>query len=176
MPDVGIADLISQAKETAVAEKKKIYRCAYALCTNREEAEELAFEAYKKFFSRIEDMSADRLAELKVLAYIKEIVRNEVYDRQASRKRAPVSLDAHTVLDPTTDTLADAGVITREERRLLERHLEALPAEMRTAVCMRYLGGKSYSEMAAATGRNISTLRSDVHRGLKILKDKWFEK
>jgi RNA polymerase sigma-70 factor (ECF subfamily) len=45
-----------------------------------------------------------------------------------------------------------------------------LPWAQRAAVVLRHVTGLSYSEVAAALGRPVGTVKADVHRGLQQLR------
>jgi RNA polymerase sigma-70 factor (ECF subfamily) len=58
----------------------------------------------------------------------------------------------------------------REERSLWAGLLAGLPDRYRLAVALRHVDGLSYAELAEALGRPAGTVRSDVHRGVALLR------
>jgi RNA polymerase sigma factor (sigma-70 family) len=86
---------------------------------------------------------------------------------RAERRRPTVPLEA--VAEPAADGLDPSR--TRELRDALAR----LPRRYREAVVMRHVQGLDYAEMAAVAGAPEGTLKSDVHRGLKLLKEELSE-
>ncbi len=67
-------------------------------------------------------------------------------------------------MDP--EAVLDVG----ERDAALHAAIEALPAHLRDAVRMRYIDDLSYDQIAAATGRPASTVRTHLHRGLTHLR------
>ena len=47
----------------------------------------------------------------------------------------------------------------------------ALPARYKTAVVLRHVQGLSYIEAAEVLDQPVGTTKSDVHRGLRLLRD-----
>ena len=54
----------------------------------------------------------------------------------------------------------------------LEEMVMALPASYRAAVVLRYGEEMSPEEVAAALGRPVATVKSDLRRGLEMLRRK----
>jgi RNA polymerase sigma-70 factor (ECF subfamily) len=50
------------------------------------------------------------------------------------------------------------------------RLLNGLPDRYRLAVALRHVEGLSYDELAQATGRPLGSVKSDVHRGVALLR------
>ncbi|HEY8691860.1 MAG TPA: RNA polymerase sigma factor, partial [Chloroflexota bacterium] len=64
-----------------------------------------------------------------------------------------------------------AAIAERTETRAdLERVLARLPRRYREAVVLRHVEDLSYPEMAAVLRRPEGTIKSDVHRGLGLLR------
>jgi RNA polymerase sigma-70 factor (ECF subfamily) len=75
------------------------------------------------------------------------------------------------VMDTTADPTDVAGeVVSAEEREEVRRAVEALPEPYRETVSMRFFGGLSPADIAAATGRPEATVRTHLHRGLERLR------
>ena len=70
-------------------------------------------------------------------------------------------------LDPPQEA---AEKMERYER--LHRAVEGLPRRYRDAVALRYFEELSYAEVAAALGKRVGTVKSLVHRGLRLLRRK----
>ncbi len=50
------------------------------------------------------------------------------------------------------------------------RLLSGLPSRYRAAVELRHVEGLSYPELAEALGKPLGTVKSDVHRGIGLLR------
>jgi RNA polymerase sigma-70 factor, ECF subfamily len=53
----------------------------------------------------------------------------------------------------------------REALSLVEKALETLPAEQRTALLLRDIEGFAYEEIAVITSVEVGTVKSRIHRG-----------
>ena len=91
--------------------------------------------------------------------------RNEIRGRRA-----------HDDVDDATTNLAapDDGPLRlaerNDERRMWTRLLAQLPDRYRLAVVLRYVDDLSYPELADTLGRPLGTVKSDVHRGVALLR------
>jgi RNA polymerase sigma-70 factor (ECF subfamily) len=59
----------------------------------------------------------------------------------------------------------------REPRRDLAALLAALSERYRTAVVLRHVEGLSYLEAAALLDQPVGTVKANVHRGTKLLRE-----
>ncbi len=93
--------------------------------------------------------------------------RNQLRRRKLSRAHEQ-AIDGEGAREPgQLDEL-----LVEERRRRLRRALDELPYAMREALLLRYAEELRYDEMTGVVGAGESTLRSRVHHGLKILKQK----
>ena len=58
---------------------------------------------------------------------------------------------------------------TRQLKRKVDDTLASMPEELRTALVLRQVEGKSYDEIAAAVGCPVGTVRSRIFRAREIL-------
>ena len=59
----------------------------------------------------------------------------------------------------------------RESAAAWRTRLDALPLRYRRAVELRHISGLSYPELAEALDRPLGTVKSDVHRGVRLLRE-----
>jgi len=64
----------------------------------------------------------------------------------------------------------EADAMLRADMESLACKVAALPARYRDAVVLRHVQELSYAEAAAVLGQPVGTVKSNVHRGLQILK------
>lgn len=155
-----------------------IYRVAYRLCGAREDAEDLIqetlLEAYKAFGRFTPGTHFDR--------WIFRIMRNTFIDRLRCKPRVQCeSLDSPLDADAgrsSTREIVDHG--NQPDLRLMARlldgpiqeALDALPADYRIVVVLSDIQQMTYEEISKTLGCPIGTVRSRLHRGRAILKDK----
>lgn len=73
------------------------------------------------------------------------------------------SVDVHT---------PDSVLLSREIAKTVEQAMEALPADLRTAVTLREIEGLSYEEIAAAMNCPIGTVRSRIFRARDAIAER----
>src|SRR5947209_3430602 len=82
--------------------------------------------------------------------------------RQAHEKRAA----------DMRDTRPRSEAVRREVQEALDRALQDLPERYRSALVLCYLEGKAHEEAARLLGCPLTTLRTRVARGRKLLRDR----
>ena len=78
-----------------------------------------------------------------------------------------VVAEFHADGDPGPEHLAERRAAADAWRT----RLAALPSRYRRAVELRHVSGLSYPELAEALGRPLGTVKSDVHRGVRLLRE-----
>ncbi|MBI4278053.1 MAG: sigma-70 family RNA polymerase sigma factor [Armatimonadetes bacterium] len=152
----------------------RIYRLAYRMAGNHEDAEDLVQEAvlqaYRDYHQRDAAARFDRwLARIQVTTCL---------DFFRRRRRPVVSLDA-----PAAGTGSDWGdalpsahgdpVLAAEQndlRRAIQHALDALPTAYRVVVVLADMEGLAYDEIAAMLRVPVGTVRSRLHRGRELLR------
>ena len=96
--------------------------------------------------------------------------RRRADDRQPPGQLEPM-LDAGFDLAVDGRTLPDATAGRRETQRELAGALLRLTPAVRAAIVLRHVDGLSVAESAEALGRPEGTVKAQVHRGLRELRD-----
>jgi RNA polymerase sigma-70 factor (ECF subfamily) len=109
-------------------------------------------------------------AEGAFVPWLVTVARNHCRNH-ARRAKTTSDLDEAADVLPNSAEQLDALLI--EERRRRVRHaLSELAAPMREALLLRFAEDLRYDEMTTVLGTGESTLRSRVHHGLRLLKQK----
>ena len=145
----------------------RIYAFALSLCGRRDEAEDVAQDAFIRAYRALERYPAQRRRELKPAAWLHRIALNVVRNRVRGRKPHMVVLDGR--LADGSRGPAELAELS-SQRDDLRARLRALPDRYRTAVVLRYAQDLSYDEIAEATGQPLGTVKSNIHRGLQMLR------
>ncbi len=103
-----------------------------------------------------------------LITVARNLCRNHLRHRQTRERHARSS----PMLEASPSAEQIERLLLEEHQRRVQRALAALPEAMREALLLRYAEDLRYDEMAQVVGTGESTLRSRVHHGLKILKDK----
>jgi RNA polymerase sigma-70 factor (ECF subfamily) len=153
-----------------------VYGIALRMTRQHADAEDLAQEAFIRAHRALKGYAAERIVQLRLRGWLAAIVANLARDRG---RRQAASGGAAASLDGVADWLADATpgpervVAERESARDWQARLAALPARYRRAVELRHVDGLSYPELAEALDRPLGTVKSDVHRGVRLLLEAW---
>jgi RNA polymerase sigma factor (sigma-70 family) len=122
-------------------------------------AEDLVSDVLGRAFERWERISV--MAEPN--AYVRRMVVNEYlsWHRRLTRTSPRAGVEPMATSD---------GADERAERDAMIRRLAGLPRKQRAAVVLRYYAGLSDREIAAQLGCREPTVRSQIHRALKVLR------
>jgi RNA polymerase sigma-70 factor (ECF subfamily) len=149
---------------------KKVYRIAYGVVRQKEEALDVVQEVFIKLFRSIKNFKG----RSHFYTYLYRMVMNTAIDhKRKAGKQFMASLDEEGSFEPSDE--AEKG----PERILLQKELEErvrlamdkLPDEQRAALIFRDVEGLSYQEMAEAMGCSIGTVMSRLHYGRKRMQE-----
>jgi len=157
----------SEFKQRFIPHSAAMYRTAFRLTANTQEAEDMVQEAFIRLWNRREHIPpTDDLA-----AYCCAVTHNVCID--ARRRHQPdTSPTLLETLPLTTNHDASHAIEARETELLLHEAIDRLPEGQRKVVHMRHIEERSIPEIQAQTGftaSNIRVLLSRARRQLKIL-------
>ena len=145
----------------------RIFALSLALTGNRHDAEEVAQDTFLRAYRALESYSPERVRDLKQRAWLHRIAVNVVRNRVRGAKPRLVELNGS---EPDTRSGPEEDAMQRMELDELACRVAALPARYREAVVLRCVQELSYAEAAEVLGQPIGTVKSNVHRGLRILR------
>ena len=151
--------------------KVRLFNYLYRLTGNRDEAEEIAQEAFVKAY--IHAGKYKTIARFSTWLYT--IATNLVRNRIRSRSRAPqlVSLwtrgfgdsEEERVLDiEDTGRTPDEAINDAELSSVINGAIAKIPEKYRESFVLREINELSYEEIAAVTGLKLGTVRSRINR------------
>lgn len=158
---------------------RQAYNIAYRMAGNHADAEDLTQEAFLRayrFFDRYN-------RQMPFENWLYRIISNVFIDELRKRPR----FRAHSLDQPLSNGGSDGEVrlevpdLTGDPESLmlqaeldepLQRALNALPADFRQAVVLADVEGLSYEEIAEAMNCSLGTVRSRLHRGRKMLRNR----
>jgi RNA polymerase sigma factor (sigma-70 family) len=150
-----------------------VYTLALRVC-GRDEAEDIAQEAFVRAYKALLDYSPERRQTLEVRPWVLTIALNVARNRLRSGGRE-VLLDA-TAMDATStanDHAAASPEVAADGDDLRSRLITALrrlPPSSREAVVLRHVVGCPVAEVAEILGRPVGTVKAQVWRGLAALR------
>ena len=153
---------------------KRVFNMAYQFCGSRQEAEDLTQEIFLKLYHSLAKFDFQRNFTAWLLALTKNYLIDE-YRRTKWEKTQRDEFDER-VLSQTSLVGPEESLDRGETRAIIWEGLNNLSTEMRMAVILRDLQGKSYDEMAEILGLPLGTVKSRVNRArlalAEVLKDK----
>jgi RNA polymerase sigma-70 factor (ECF subfamily) len=144
-----------------------VFAAGLALTGNRHDAEEVAQDTFLRAYKALLAYTPQRVRELKQRAWLNRIALNVVRNRVRGHKPRVVELNGS---EPDTGPGPEAQALRRANLDQLAVRVSGLPARYREAVVLRYVQELSYEEAADALGQPVGTVKSNVHRGLKLLR------
>ncbi len=145
----------------------QVYRLAYRLTGNPQDAEDLTQEVFVRVFRSLSQYTPGTFE-----GWLHRITTNLFLDMVRRRQRIRfegLADDAEQRMHGPDPTPAQAF----EERHLdsdVAAALEAMPPEYRAAVVLCDIEGLSYEEISATLGVKLGTVRSRIHRGRAQLR------
>jgi len=156
---------VSAFEELVRRHQGRAYAIAYHLLRNREDAQEVAQEAFARAYLRIREFRAE--AQFRTWLY--RILVNLATDLFRKRKwevpeeEGPLPVAA---AENPGDELEQKVL-----RQAIQRAIEALPGDLKTVIILRELEGLSYQEIAQVIRRPIGTVMSRLFHARRKLQE-----
>lgn len=182
-------DLDGAFERFVLTYQDRVYAFALNLIGNRPTAEDVAQEAFVSAYRALQKYSPARRRTLALRAWLYTIVLNRVRNIARSPQSKVLSLDgpvpedlgisrngrtsrhARAALDLADDAVGPAESVAREESaEELRAALARLALRYRSAVVLRHIEERDYTEIAAILNQPVGTVKSNVHRGLALLR------
>jgi len=166
----------NEFERQALVRTDALYGAAYRLTRNARDAEDLVQDSLLRAYRFWDSFEQDSNCK----AWLLRIVTNTFINEYQRKKRSREVLDAATAEQDATDgVLVHAESTERQspEQNLLERSvsddvqraLDGLPDDFRTAVVLCDVQGLSYKEIADIMQTPVGTVMSRLFRGRKLL-------
>jgi RNA polymerase sigma-70 factor (ECF subfamily) len=140
------------------------------------EAQDVAQEAFLKAYRALPSFRGDSA----FYTWLYRIAINTAKNALVSNRRRPVDFDLD-LQDPEqydrhaklkeVDT-PEGVLLTDEIREVVERAMQQLPEDLRTAIVLREIEGMSYEEIAEAMDCPVGTVRSRIFRAREAIDKK----
>jgi RNA polymerase sigma-70 factor (ECF subfamily) len=169
-----VQDLDAGFERMVDEHQHRLYAFALGLTGRRQDAEEVAQDAFVRAYRALRGYPADRIQSLRLRPWLHRIALNVQRNRVRGRRLEVVPL-------PERDEVADGApqpaevAERRESSEELRAALDRLPQRYREAVVLRHVQGLPYAEAATVLEQPVGTVKSDVHRGLAMLRA-WLER
>jgi RNA polymerase sigma-70 factor (ECF subfamily) len=149
-----------------------VFATALRVCGRWADAEDLTAEAFLRAYRALSGYRADRIRGLNPRPWLLTIVLNLWRNGQRDAARRPVPAPAEQAPDPRDPGPDTERIVEeRESDRELAELLTVLPEEQRMAVVLRHVVNLPLPEIATVLGRPEGTVRSQISRGLRRLRE-----
>lgn len=144
-----------------------VYSVVRGIMGNRDEVEDVTQEVFIKVYRKL----ATFRGEARLSTWIYRIARNEAINA-AKRARSDIGpLDEAERL-ASSDPGPDRHLESRVTASLVEELLSSLDEQYRVVLELRYMGEKSYTEIAEIMEIPVGTVKTYIHRGKMLLKQR----
>lgn len=144
-----------------------VYNLAYRMLGSTAEAEDATQETFLRVYTRFDTYDPAR----KLSSWILSIASHHCVDRLRRRRESTVSMEEIMAWRwvPDEKPRPEERVVTREKSREMRRILDALPAQYRLVIVLRYWYDMSYEEIADVTESTVSAVKSRLHRARQVV-------
>lgn len=165
-------DLIKAAQEgdrDALVEllrkiEQQVYRTAYYLLNNEQDALDASQEALIRIYTKINTYEEKALFK----TWVQRIVTNICIDK-FRRNRPSVSIEEHELVFQAGDSV-ETEVMSAYDAEEIREAIDRLPDHHRTVVVLRYLQDFSYNEIADSLNLPLNTVKSYLFRARQQLQ------
>jgi RNA polymerase sigma-70 factor, ECF subfamily len=151
----------------------KVIKLVARLLRDPAEAEDVAQEAFVKAYRALGSFRGDSA----FYTWLYPIAVNTARNAIAARQRRPLDYEAELTESEQNnvnsrlkhDDTPEATALSEEIRVTVNRAIEELPEDLRTAIVLREVEGLSYEEIAAAMDCPVGTVRSRIFRAREAI-------
>ena len=146
-----------------------VYNLCYRMLGNAPDAEDAAQETFVRVYTHLRAYNPQQRLSSWVLA----VAAHYCIDRLRRQRFKWLSLDEVLPLPALTEDTPqpEASLMEREACAEIRDLLQALPAEYRLVIALRYWQDFSYVEIAQVVGTTESAIKSKLHRARDMLAD-----
>jgi RNA polymerase sigma-70 factor (ECF subfamily) len=135
-------------------------------------AEEVAQDAFLELYRALGGEQVRLESEEHVRFWLRRVTVHRATDALRRRAVRPESAAEEFVEEAHGPEVADGAAMNAAMVARLEELLQGLPEAMRVAVVLRYQEEMSPDEMAKLLGQPVATVKSNLQRGLQLLRRK----
>ena len=147
--------------------KKMAFNVALQLMGNREDAEEIAQDAFLKAYQALDSYKG----ESKFSTWIYRIIYNTAISRLRKKKLEVSSIDEDYSASVNIKSTQSAiqNLRSKERKKYLNLALQQMSGDERTLITLFYLEENSVEEVCSITGLSASNVKVKLHRARKKL-------
>lgn len=147
-----------------------LYRVAFHLTGNVQDAEDLLQDTYLKLWQKRDDLREEAVTQ----AYLVTLMRNLLRDQQRL-KRIDSSAELRNELSPPDERNLDHQIDAKDEASQMEGLINQLPERDGKIIRMHLVEERSYEEIEKKTGLSQGNIRIIVMRTRQKLKQQFIK-
>jgi RNA polymerase sigma-70 factor (ECF subfamily) len=167
-------DMDGHFEQLVASFQDRLYGFALRLTHSQQDAEEATQDAFVRAYRALERYPSERRRDLKLRPWLYQITLNVVRNRVRQPAPRLAQIDEPTVsngLAANPHDQPEHAALDAERQAGLAQAIARLPSRYATAVVLRHVQGLSYAEVAEVLDQPVGTTKSDVHRGLRLLRE-----
>lgn len=146
----------------------RLYRAAYALLENAQDAEDMVQETYLKLWNKRDELDIRSNAAAYCVATVRNLCLNLMQTkRYQSEEPLPDNLDRSEADNP------ELQLEKRDEQAQLKALITGLPLQQRQVLWLRDVNECSFEEIEQATGLNAVNIRVTLSRARKRIREQF---
>lgn len=161
------------------AHREKLYRVAYRMTGDADDAQDLLQDALLEAYSSFRRFRRGTYFD----KWLYRIMTNTFIDRQRHKKRAGPTTSLDTVIAgdesdisgreiPDWDADPEGIYLKNVFTESMQKALDALPAEFRMVIILADVEEFSYEEISEMMGTPVGTVRSRLHRARSMVRNR----
>lgn len=161
----------NQFKELFLPYHAKLYRVAFRLMGNTQDAEDMVQEAYLKLWKKRNELP-NNIESME--AYCSTLVKNICYDALRISQLDEDGRSPEEISIPESHNIA-AEIEIKEEANQVMKLISQLPEQQQLIIQMRDVDDRSYEEIEEATGLSPINIRVLLSRARKKIREQFKE-
>lgn len=146
----------------------RLYRAAYALLGNAQDAEDMVQETYLKLWQKRDELDIRTNAPAYCVATVRNLCLNLM---QTKRYQSEEPLPEH--LDRSETDNPELQLERRDEQTQLKALITGLPPQQRKVLWLRDVNECSFEEIEQATGLNAINIRVTLSRARQRIREQF---
>ena len=154
--------------------QQRLYAFALRYTGTSQDAEDIAQETFIRAYHALADYPVERVRTMNIQTWLYKIALHICYRHRKATRLHYISLDPleeeQAALEGDEREYPERVLEDREELQELETRLSLLPEQYRVAIICYYFEELGYREIAELLNQPIGTVKSNVHRGMRLLR------
>lgn len=157
---------IKEFKVRVLSSKNKLFRFAFRLLQNQEEAEDTVQDVFLKLWDMRHKLGQYKSIE----ALAMTMTKNKCLDKLKSKRNSNVGIEQQAPIR-SAYTAPDRKTELQDTSSLIQKVINQLPEQQKMIIQMRDVEGMDFEEIAEVTQLNINNIRVNLSRARKKVRD-----